>query len=169
MHRSALVVVGLCVIGLGVAGCNAEPTPPDPETDAGRSDAGGPRDTGGGGGTDSPGPQSCEGTATPCDLLSGTACTSTDGCYASGDCTGFARSCSSFTSSGTCGGQLGCYWSSTTSSCAGSAWSCSTTSAEENCRSIMGCTWMDGCSGFSSCILQDTETACLAVMGCRWE
>ena len=163
MERVGMVLARWAMVaGLGVAvvdaGCGGGE--PDPDGSVGR-DAPSGRDT--------PRPASCMGTATPCDLLSGASCAATDGCYPDGDCMGVSRSCSAYTSSGACYGQLGCSWSSSTSRCNGSAWSCSTTSAESNCDSIDGCYWLDGCTGFASCILQDTETQCGAVLGCRWE
>ena len=135
-------------------GCGAD-VPPTTHADAGR-DAG-------------HAPATCNGIATRCELRPAATCEAQDGCYASGECSGISRSCSSYTSSATCYGQLGCSWSSASSFCSGSAWSCTTTSAEENCRRIEGCVWTDGCSGFSSCILQSTEVECLAVDGCRWD
>lgn len=160
--RSVLLVCA-AVVALGVLGCGGgDPGPSGTDSGFGGSDSGPV-------GVDSGMPE-CGGVATDCSLVSTLTCTTQDGCRLGGDCTGVSRSCSSYSSSATCNAQLGCSWSSSSSSCNGSAWTCTTTSAETNCRSIEGCTWQETCDGFStSCFLLETQATCDAQQGCRWE
>lgn len=157
---------GWMVVCVALTGCGGS----DGDGDTGRSDAG-RTDGGMSGGADTGGADpECRGSATDCSLVSTASCESQDGCNIEGECTGFSRSCSSYTSSTDCRGQLGCTWTTSSSTCSGSAWTCDTTFAEENCRGLEGCTWTDTCDGFpNSCLLITTQTSCETQMGCRWE
>jgi hypothetical protein len=88
----------------------------------------------------------CAGSPTPCSLLSDTACSTTLGCLAEGQCSGVGGSCSSQFDSYSCE-KLGCYWSSSSSSCSGFATPCSSNTSDFACTSQTGCTWTRSCSG----------------------
>lgn len=162
--RSAFLVLVAATLALTACGGG------DPGSDdAGRVGPDSGRADGGTATLDAGAPE-CFGSATPCDILPTTSCATQDGCRLGGECGGFSRSCSSYTSNSTCNGQLGCYWSSSTGSCAGSAWTCSTTSAESNCRAIEGCSWDETCEGFAtSCFGLESASTCNTQQGCRWE
>ncbi|MBX7114906.1 MAG: hypothetical protein K1X64_11320 [Myxococcaceae bacterium] len=75
------------------------------------SGTGGGSSSGSGGGSQAQ--EECHGLATSCSIFSKVSCYTQDGCYSTSSssyCSGFARSCSSFSSRSSCNSQDGCYW-----------------------------------------------------------
>ncbi|MCC6875575.1 MAG: hypothetical protein IT378_14810 [Sandaracinaceae bacterium] len=134
--------------------------------DAGPRDAGGrpdayvpPRDAG-------TTVRTCTGVATSCSLVGTYGCTSQQGCYLGGECTGSARYCSSYFSSYSCSRQEGCYWSSYSEYCSGISRSCYGYTGSASCTYQEGCSWRTTCEGSAwSCSLL-TASECLSQDGC---
>jgi hypothetical protein len=89
---------------------------------------------------------SCSGTPTPCAMLTGTECSTADGCRDSSSCSGIASDCGSLADLRSCIGQLGCTWSAS-NTCSGTAKACSAMTFGLQCNDQRGCTWTSTCSG----------------------
>ncbi len=107
----------------------------------GMAGTGGNGATGGFGGSAGTGGSSayCDGTPTPCSILTDTQCPTATGCSLKGDCKGVSSSCYSQFSHFSCISQQGCIWSSSSKKCSGSAWSCGLMSGSSSCFSQKGC------------------------------
>jgi hypothetical protein len=108
----------------------------------------------------------CEGTPTPCDLLT-TECASSPGCTSSGECTGASPSCLSRLSDVTCAELPGCYWNTAYAECEGVSRACSSNFDQVSCIEEPGCSWSATCSGTttSSCASQ-SAALCEHTFGC---
>jgi hypothetical protein len=116
-------------------------------------------DPGGGGST-------CTGSATPCSLLSTFECSSTPGCFSSGDCSGVSSSCYSQFDQFSCSSQDGCYWSTVSDNCSGISSSCSSQFSEFSCGNQEGCSWSEDCSGSATPCSLLTAATCTTQPGC---
>jgi|GEM_PF-6368207 len=112
---------------------------------------------------------SCSGVATPCSLLSETACEDSLGCSYEEECSGYASNCYSQFYEFSCLSQDGCYWSTTYGECSGSVHSCSVFSSSYGCTGQSGCGWISDCTGTSQeCSDFGSQTACSDQPGCAW-
>jgi hypothetical protein len=109
----------------------------------------------------------CTGTATPCSLLSSTACLSTLGCTDSSYCSGVSAGCYSMYSSYSCSSQPGCYWSSYDKDCSGYSESCSSQYSSYSCSNVSGCSWRAACTGIPLACSSLSTASCLSQQGCR--
>jgi hypothetical protein len=115
-------------------------------------------------------PKTCQGEPTQCTYLTEAQCYFQDGCSVFDDCSGYVWSCFILNDSTTCTNQMGCSWTSSSSSCTGVAWECDTIGTQSACSQQQGCTFRRVCDGYEhSCDSYLTESTCLQQQGCLWE
>jgi hypothetical protein len=80
-------------------------------------------------------------------------------------CRGIPVSCTSLTSSATCGAQAGC---SAAASCAGAASACHSQNSAVACEDVSGCDWSGSCEGWATSCDYYSSYSCAYQQGCYW-